>query len=130
MGGHHHCRTFFGNCVQQSHNLRSGFGVEIAGRFIGQNKRRRIEQCPRNDHPLLFTTRKLMGHFVRFVLHAHLYQYFVNTILDHPFIFPSGSTQNEFQIFLYRPIDQQLKILKNNTDFSPQIRNIFSFNLL
>ena len=60
--GHHHNRppgTVEG--IEQVHNVVAGGGVEIAGRLVGQNHMRVVDQSSRDRHPLLLSSRKLRG---------------------------------------------------------------------
>ena len=40
--------------LKDCHDLRTGLGVKISCRFIGQNDGGLIDQCSRDGHPLLF----------------------------------------------------------------------------
>ena len=41
------------------------------------------------------------------------------------FIFPARGTKHKFKIGIHTPVYQQLKILKNDSDFTSQMSNIF-----
>ena len=47
-----------------------------------------------------------MGHLGLFVTHTDFREYGFNPFPDGFFIFPAGSFQDEFQIFIYIPVDQ------------------------
>ena len=48
--------TIFMNLLKNRHNFDRSLGIEVTGRFIGQNNRRIIYQCPGNCYPLTLPT--------------------------------------------------------------------------
>jgi len=67
---------------------------------------------------LLFSTGKLMGHFITFRFHTNLFQHMMNLLCNSPFIFSTGGSKSKFQVFVGTSIEKQLKIRKNNSRFS------------
>src|SRR2546425_2770621 len=59
--------TFANKVVQQFESALRILGVEISGRFIGQNHPWVIGQRPRDSHPLLFTTGKMPARTLQLV---------------------------------------------------------------
>ena len=51
---------------EQRHDFFAGFGIEVAGRFVGQNDRRIVHQRARDRDALTLTA----GQFVRLVMNA------------------------------------------------------------
>ena len=49
--------------LQEANQFRGEAGIEIPGRFVGQNHRRFIDQSPRHRHPLLLTDGQLRWFF-------------------------------------------------------------------
>ena len=55
MCGDYYCSSFLTKAVQEFNNPFTGLGVQVAGRFVGQNERGVISQSAGNSYPLLFT---------------------------------------------------------------------------
>ena len=79
----------------------SGFHVQIAGRFIGQDNFRFVQYGPGDDDTLLFSTGKFVRHFVPLVFHANLLEHFFNSPFYFGTVFPAGSLKHEFQVFVH-----------------------------
>ncbi len=47
--------------VEQSHDFFAGLAVQIAGRFIGKDQARVVDQRTRNRHALLLAAGNLVG---------------------------------------------------------------------
>ncbi len=68
---HHDCRALLVQPSQQVHDLHAGAGVQVAGRFVGQDDGRRIDQRARNGHSLLLPARKLVRLVTRPLAQSH-----------------------------------------------------------
>src|SRR5437899_789375 len=58
---HHDGNSLFVEFLKYAHNLDTGLTVEIAGGFVGQQKRRLVNQRSSNGDPLLLASGKLIG---------------------------------------------------------------------
>ena len=62
MGDHHDGLTEFANSApHEVENFRTGFGVEVAGWFIGENDLWLRSECAGHSNTLLLATRQLAG---------------------------------------------------------------------
>ena len=96
---------------QKFHDFTGCFGVQVAGRLIGQQNRRFVYDGPGNGHPLFFTAGYLIGQPPGFVKQAHLSQ----RSFGHFQFFASGgfdNRQRQHDIFNNRQIGHQMKTLK------------------
>ena len=57
--------------LENLHDFLGGFGIEVAGRLIGHDDVRVIDERPRNRDPLPLTTRQFIGLMARPVSKAH-----------------------------------------------------------
>lgn len=62
--GHDHGCTLVGYVAQAPHNLFAGFGVQIAGGFVGKHKLGLVEKGASYHYALLLAARQLMGHLI------------------------------------------------------------------
>ncbi len=53
VGRHDNCCALGINVLKKPHNVPGNFRIQVAGRLIGQNHSRRIDDGARNGHPLL-----------------------------------------------------------------------------
>jgi hypothetical protein len=97
---------------KEPHDFPSHLGVQIPGRFIGEDELRRINQSPRNRHPLLLATRELPSRDVALMRQANMIQKPGDALTD----FPARSTdgpQHKGNIIKSGAIRQQLEVLKD-----------------
>ena len=124
--GHHHNRSavFPVDPCQELHDAFSCLGVKISGRFICNYDFRPVEQGPCYGYPLLLTSRELVRHLVRLVLHSYGIEDFGYTSVDFMCIFPPCGFQDKAQILFNAPVHKQLEILEYYTEFPSQERNV------
>ena len=63
------------NLAKDVHDFNRRFGIEVTGRFIGQNDRRVIYEGAGNGHTLTLTTAELIGFVMTSVGKTHFFQY-------------------------------------------------------
>ena len=73
MGDHDH-QPVLGNLLQKIHNLHTGFRVQSAGGFVGQQNIRVIHQGTGNGHSLHLTAGHLIGLFMKLIAQANGFQ--------------------------------------------------------
>ena len=97
---------------------RAGFGIEVAGRLIGQQNPRLHEQRPRERRPLHFAAGKLVQPVPRAMLHADGGEQFRAPALDflRRLILQQAG---QAHVFLHRQRRQQVEELEDETDFRP-----------
>ena len=101
--------------------------VQIAGRLVGDDELRPVQQRARYRYSLLLTSGKLMRHLVRLVLHPHIVKHLDDPLVYLVAVFPSGCLEHELQIALDSPVHQQLEILKHNPDLASEVGNVLAF---
>jgi hypothetical protein len=81
VGNHNNGSAIFVEFFQQVHYFIAMGGVEVTGRFIGQNDVWFGYNSTAYSHPLLLTTRELKGEVVFAVHDLHLVENFLNPFL-------------------------------------------------
>ena len=61
VGGDDHRRPRAVDAVQQLHDPDRGLGIEVAGRLVGQQQRRMVDERARHRHALLLAAGELVG---------------------------------------------------------------------
>ena len=74
--------------------------VEIAGRFIGKQQRRTIENGARYCNALLFATREFVRAFVSFLGQTYQFKHLFNTQFPIGLVLPTGTTQHKIKIIV------------------------------
>jgi hypothetical protein len=99
-------------------------GVEITGRFVGEDEFRLRDDSPGNGDPLLLTAGKLLREMVAAVRYLHLFEYF----LDPFFAFRARISEvqkRKFDILKNGELIDEVKALKYKTDIRfAQIRTL------
>ena len=98
-----------------------GLVVEVAGRLVGYDEFGAVEQRPGDRYALLLASRKLVGHLVGLVGHPYVLQDLPDALVDGILVFPAGRLEHEFQVALDGPVHEELEILEDDADLSPQI---------
>ena len=129
MRTHNHRSAGFLNGAQELHNLITRLMVEVSGRFVSKDNLGRVKERTRNHDTLLLTSGELMRHLIGFISHSHLLQHLMDMFNHHVLIFPSGSLQYKEQVILNRAVSKQLKILKNDTNLTPQIGQLLALEM-
>ena len=111
---------------EQLHDPVCGGGIEVAGRLVGENHLRVVQQGPGDRQPLLFAARQLERHLILLVLQAYHVEHFGDLAADLQFVFPPGRLQHEMQVLKNVPVGQQLVILKHDSDPAPKVRHVFT----
>ena len=104
--------------LEQRQNLERGPRIEVAGRFVGQNHHRIVNERPRDRHALLLSA----GHLVRAVVDAVRQSYLFQGF-GRPFAPLAGRyvrivEQREFDVLERRGFGQQIVRLEHESDFA------------
>ena len=70
MGDHDH-QLFSRDLLHKLHDLQTGFAVQGAGWFIGQENVGVVDQCPGDGHPLHLTAGHLVGPLVQMLFQTN-----------------------------------------------------------
>jgi hypothetical protein len=101
--------------TNQIHDFDSGVAVEIAGRFVGQQKLWTIDERPRQRRPLLLASRKLARTMVLPRPQTNPIQSFANQIFALAAV-DFGETQRQFYILGQSHAGNQVERLKDHAD--------------
>src|SRR3990167_2174662 len=66
--------------LENRHHLQSGLGVEVAGRLIGEDDLRIVDERPRDGDALLLSAGELIGQIVRAMRHPDRYERFFHSL--------------------------------------------------
>ena len=117
--GHHDERNPF-VLVQLHQQFAQGLGratVEGAGRFVGQQQPRLVDQGPNYRHPLSFATRQLARSMPSATAQAHLVQQPPSTIRRLGTVGVAASSQRRHQhILQHRALRKQMMRLKDESE--------------
>ena len=112
MRHHNQTRTFFMQLAEQiQHDIFVGF-VQIAGRLIRQNQRRRIDKSTSDTHPLLFTAGKLAGQVLGSIFEPDPFQ----CLQCFFFIGHTVIVLGDHDVFNGVEVIDEVKLLENQTD--------------
>ena len=111
----HDNELFVRDLLQKLHDLHRRFTVQRAGRLIGQQNLRIVDQRPRNRHALHLSAGHLVGLFVQLVAQTDLFQRL------HGALSPLGlaharKRQRKLHVLQNRLVRDQVIALKDETD--------------
>src|SRR5690606_41245696 len=78
------------------------------------------EQGPSDADRLLIATGKFVGHLFEFGTQNDLFQNIEHLAVHQLAVFPPGCPHDEFKVLLKRSVGKEVKILKDNAQFSSQ----------
>lgn len=116
MGHQNQCHVALGLFGKnQVGNLLAGFAIEIAGRFVGDQKLGRWRQCPGNGNALLLAARQLTG-----IMRQPLAKTNGDQLLprDLESIGDIGEFERHGDIFQGRHVGDQMEGLEDDTDIA------------
>ena len=99
--------------LQDMHYRAAGFGVQVAGRLVGEDYRGRVDQGPGDGHTLFFPTGNLIGEIIRAVAEAHGGDGFLRQAVN---IFAVSVNQRQFDVVEHRSARQKVEGLENEAD--------------
>ena len=124
MGDHDNGGAFPVEVHQELENFVGGFSVQVAGGFVRQDGLGFVQKCPGNGNALLLAAGELVRHLVGLGTHAHGFQHFPDAFVDTVPLLPAGGAEHELQIGLYAAVREQLKILENHAQGTPEIGDV------
>ena len=67
-----------------------------------------------------------MRHLIGFVLHPHLTQHLIDTLVDVGLVLPTRGLKHKQQVVVDRAVRQQLEILEHHTNLPSQHRHVLA----
>src|SRR5262245_13361489 len=102
---------------EEHHDFFARFGIEIAGRFVGQNDGRIVYQSARDRDALALTAREFVRLVVQTITESHLPQH-VRGALPSRFRVDAGVNKRELYIPQAVSTRKKIECLKNKADFA------------
>src|SRR5205823_1461181 len=99
--------------VEQLHDSQRGIRIKVAGRFVGEQKGRIVDQGAGNGDTLLLAAGKLMRERVRAVSHPDHLQDLRHTLAYLP-ASPADNPQRERDVLIDGLVGKQAEVLKND----------------
>jgi hypothetical protein len=120
VGGHDDGRAGAVDPVDQLHDPDGGLGVEVAGRLVGEQQGRMVDERPRDRDALLLTARQLVREVVELGREAdepqdvrHLAADLLAVLAEH--------LQRVGDVVVDRAVRQELVVLEHDADVAAQV---------
>src|SRR6478752_2811444 len=123
MRRHQHGRAGAVDAFEQAHDALAGVGVEVAGRLVGQQHQRPVDERAGNRDPLLLTAGQLMWMSVGLAIEPDQVDHLWHGALDRPLRFVDHF-QRERHVVVDRLLRQQPEVLEHATDLASQLRHL------
>ena len=112
---HNHRIPLAVNPLEQVHDVNRGFGIQVPGRFVGQDDGGIVNQCPCHSHPLPLSPAHLVGTVLHAVAQPHAEQCLFGPLQTFRLCYPRIN-QRHGHILQCRVSWQQVKGLKHKTN--------------
>jgi hypothetical protein len=119
VGGDHNRRTLVIDVTEKAEKLGREISIQIAGRFVGQDQSRLVGQGTGYGYPLLLATREGIRQGGLPMLQSETLEYLERASLGLARC-DAVDAQHKGDVLQYGFPFEELKILKNHTDFSSQ----------
>ena len=123
MSGHHHGRAGTVDGLKKGYDVFRNLPVQIAGRLIGKQYPRIINERACDADTLLLAAGELVRKEGCFVAQSGGGEDLENLSFEHAFFF-SNYPQCEGHVLERSAVGEQPEVLKNDAEFSPQERDI------
>ena len=120
MGGHQHGGAGPVDPVEQPHDALAGGGVEVAGRLVGQQDQRPVDEGPGDRHPLLLAAGQLVGQVVALLGQADQVED-LGHLGAHHVLGPADHLEGERHVLVDRLVGQQPEVLEDAADVAAQV---------
>ena len=114
--------------VEQLHDPDRRLGVEVAGRLVGQQQRRVVDERARDRDALLLAARQLVGVVVQLRREAGQAQD-VGHLLAHLAARAAGHLERVRDVVVDRPVRQQLEVLEDDAEVAAVVRDLLAADL-
>ena len=114
--------------VEQLHDPDRRLGIEVAGRLVGQQQRRVVDERARDRDALLLAAGELVGIVVQLGREAGEAQD-VGHLLAHLAARPAGHLQRVGDVVVDRPVRQQLEVLEDDAEVAAVVRDLLARDL-
>jgi hypothetical protein len=114
--------------VQQLHDPDRGLGVEVAGRLVGQQQRRVVDERARDADALLLAARQLVGEAVELQRQSGQGQD-VGHLGADLLAMRAGDLERIGDVVVDRAVGQQLEVLEDDAEVAAVVRHLFAVDL-
>ena len=126
--GDDHGRPREVDAVQQLHDPDRGLGIEVAGRLVGQQQRRVVDERARDRHALLLAAGELVGEVVQLGRQAGQAQD-VRHLGADLLARAAGDLQRIGDVVVHGPVGQQLEVLEDHPEVAPEEGDLLARDL-
>ena len=119
--GDDHRRARAVDPVEQLHDPDRGLGIEVAGRLVGQQQRRVVDERARHRDALLLAAGELVGEVVQLGRQAGEAQD-VGDLRADLLARAAGDLQRVGDVVVHRAVGQQLEVLEDDPEVAPEVR--------
>ena len=116
------------DAVEQLHDPDRGLGVEVAGRLVGQQQRRVVDERARHRDALLLAAGELVGEVVQLRREPGQAQDVRHLLAD----LAAGAArhlQGVGDVVVHRAVGQQLEVLEDHADVAAVVRDLLARHL-
>lgn len=114
MGADDHRGSLFINFLEEAHDFKSEFGVQISCRLVREDDRGAVHDSPGDSHPLLFTIGKVGGIFPHFMVKVDQPQRVENSPTDL-FAGHSQNLKRNGHVVKNLLVEEKTKILEDDS---------------
>ncbi len=122
VGGDEHRGAGAVDPVEQPHDVDRGLGIEVAGRLVGEQQRRVVDERPRDRDALLLPAGELVGHVVQLRRQAGQPQD-VRHLGADLLAGAARHLQRVGDVVVHGAVRQQLEVLEDDADVAPEVRD-------
>ena len=126
--GDDHGRPRAVDAVQQLHDPDRGLGIEVAGRLVGQQQRRVVDERARHRDALLLAAGELVGEVVQLGRQAGQAQD-VRHLGADLLARAAGDLQRIGDVVVHGAVGQQLEVLEDDPEVAPEERDLLARDL-
>ena len=123
VGSHHHSRSSLVDPVEQAHDALAGGRVEVAGRLVGQQDQRPVDERPGDRHTLLFATAELMREALLLARQTDEIEHCRHLLADDV-LRSADDFQCEGHVLVHRASWQELVVLEDVADVATKVRHL------
>ena len=125
VGGDDHRRPGAVDAVEQLHDPDRGLGVEVAGRLVGQQQRRVVDERARDRHALLLAAGELVGEVVELGREPGQAQDVRHLLADLAAL-AARDLERVGDVVVDRAARQQLEVLEDHADVAAVVGDLLA----
>ena len=123
VGGHDHGGAGLVDAVEQPHDALARGRVEVAGRLVGEQDQRPVDEGPGDRHALLLAAGELVREAVLLAGQADEVEHGRHLLADHV-LGPADHLEGEGDVLEHGLVGQQLVVLEDVADVAAQVRHL------